>query len=279
MLASPSLKQEMASCTSSPPSGPFSRSDSDATRPPSFPRHLVKDFAWAPGGGVPNYPFGPAEERATRDRLHRTSLLVIELEQQVRDCVDRKRAHDASSRAESYRIAMAHPIKFAPPAAAEPVFQRTPTGEWHAVFEPAAQQEASQRCCTALAPAASEQHAPATQRAAEEEEPVSKKARSIAVSELPAPLKRHDLDAAYLQLPAGAEVAIEASINMWREKRLDLSEVMATVTSFESRSPVLKKALLAHRKLTLSIKVPTTPVECEVATPEQMRELSAMWVM
>jgi hypothetical protein len=178
----------------------------------------------------------------------------MDLQQQFHDCVGRKRAHDASLRAESHRIAMAHPIKFAPPAAVEPVFKRSSSGEWHAVFGTAEQQE------------------PATQHAAEEQETVTKKARTIALEALPAPLKRADLDAAYAQLPAGAEVAIEASINMWREKRLGLSEVMATVKSFESQSPVLARALLP-----LSIKEPTAPIECEVATPEQMRELAALY--
>ena len=268
----------MMSCSSSLPSGPFvGRSGSDAnsmgchaTRSPaSSPSQApssrrVKDFSWAPGGGVPNYPFGSTEERATRDRLHRTSLLFMELQQQVQDCLGRKRAHDARESAESLRIALAHPIK-QPAPVVEPIFKRTRTGEYVAVFETAEEKAASVQ---------EEQQQAATQHAAEEQETVTKKARIIAVSELPAPLKRDDLNAAYEQLPKGAEVAIEASIKMWREKRLDLSELMSTVKSFQHQSPVLKKALRS-----LLISAPSTPVECEVATPQEMRELSAMWGM
>ena len=198
----------------------------------------------------------------------------MELEQQMHACLGRKRAHDARESAESLRIALAHPIKQAAPVV-EPTFKRTRTGEYIAVFETAVEKEASEQ---------EEQQEAATRTASdtatrrssvvEEQETVTKKARIIEASELPAPLKRQDLDAAYEQLPSGAEVAIEASIKMWREKRLDLSEVMDTLKSFQNQSPVLKKALRS-----LSIKAPTTPVECEVATPEQMRELSAMWGM
>mmetsp|Transcript_33343 Transcript_33343/g.76239 ORF Transcript_33343/g.76239 Transcript_33343/m.76239 type:complete len:267 (-) Transcript_33343:252-1052(-) len=255
----------MASCHSSSSSGPLSRSDSDSTW--SSRSSQVKDFSWSPGGGVPNYPFGSAEERATRDRLHRTSLLFMELQQQVHDCVGRKRTHEARESAESYRIAMAHPMKPAAPvpaspAAAEPVFKRMPSGEYVAVFETPAQRTAS---------AEEEQHAAATRHAAEEQETVTKKVRILALSPLPEPIKREDLDAAYAQLPKGAEVAIEGSIKMWREKRLELSELMTTVKSFQNQAPVLKSLL--H---TLGKTVPAFPVECEVATPEQMRVLSAL---
>jgi len=246
----------------------------NATRSPAGSPSLspssrrVKDFVWAPAAGVPNYSFGSAEERATRDRLHRTSLLFMELTQQVRDCVGRKRAHDACEEAESYRIAMAHPMKLAAPvvvaepAATTPVFKRTRTGEYVAVFETAEERTTA---------AAEEQQEAATQHAAEEQATVAKKARIIAISALPAPLNREDLDEAYAQLPKGAEVAIEASIKMWREKRLDLASLMATVKSFAHTSPVLKNAL-AHCS-----SEPTSPVVCEVATPEQMRDLTAMW--
>jgi len=181
----------------------------------------------------------------------------MHLEQQVRDSMSRKRVHDASQSAESYRIAMAHPMKLAAPAAAEPIFKRSRTGEWSAAFEPAA--------------APQEQHEAATTHAAEEQEAVAKKARILALSPLPEPIKREDLDAAYAQLPKGAEVAIEGSIKMWREKRLELSELMTTVKSFQNQAPVLKSLL--H---TLGKTVPAFPVECEVATPEQMRVLSAL---
>jgi hypothetical protein len=231
----------MASCNDSP------------TAPASSP---FLDFDWTPNAGVPNYPFGSAEECATRDRLHRTSLLFMELQQQVRDCVGRKRTHDAREEAESYSIAMAHPIKLAAPAVVEPVLKKTRTGEWHAIFETAAEQAASAEA--------------AAQHATEEKESVAKKARIPELPALPDPLKREDLDAAYAQLPKGADVAMEASIQLWREQRLDLSALMSTVKSFQDQSSVLKRLLSSKPK-------PAPPVECEVATPEQMRELTAMW--
>ena len=159
----------------------------------------------------------------------------MELQQQVRVSLDRKRAHDARESAESHRIAMAHPIKRASPPAAEPVFKRTRTGEWVAVFETTA---------------ASAEEQASTHHPAAGEKTVSKKARIIAAAmpaglkradldagaplpghlgaPLPAPLTRAALDAAYLQLPTGASVAIEASINMWREQRLGRAELMST---------------------------------------------------
>jgi len=79
----------MASCNSFSLSGPVSHLDDsidlDPIASPPCSRVLVNDFAWSPGDGVTNYPFGSEEECATRDRLHRTSLLFIELQQQVYD--------------------------------------------------------------------------------------------------------------------------------------------------------------------------------------------------
>jgi hypothetical protein len=264
------------STNTSPPCGPTVRSEASAivdgmTSPSpvgspginSTPVTRRIEFDWAPGSGVPAYPFGSAEERINRERLHRTTLLFHELEQQVQDCLKRKRAHDAREAAESFRIAMAHPLKAptttnAPatvdaPATVQPVLKRMRTGEWHAVFETADEQ------------AVQEQEA-ATPKAEVVEAIVCGKK---AAARLPLALKHSELEAAYAELPKGAKISIEASLKCWRERRLDLPELLTTFKSFQSQSPVLQRALS-------KVSLGTEAVQCEVATPEQMRELSAL---
>jgi len=258
------------STNTSPPCGPTVRSEASAivdgmTSPSpvgspginSTPVTRRIEFDWAPGAGVPAYPFGSAEERINRERLHRTTLLFQQLEQQVQDCLKRKRAHDAREASESFKIAMAHPLK-APAttyasATAQPVLKRMRTGEWHAVFETAEEQ------------AAQEQEAATPKAEVVEAIACGKKA----AAHLPLALKHSELEAAYAELPKGAKISIEASLKCWRERRLGLPELLTTFKSFQSQSPVLQRALS-------NVSLGTEAVQCEVATPEQMRELSAL---
>ena len=75
----------------------------------------------------------------------------------------------------------------------------------------------------------------ATQHAADEQESLANKARGIALSALPAPLKRADLDTEHAQLPKGAEAAIEASAEMLRGRRHNLSALISTAKSLQGR--------------------------------------------
>ena len=75
----------------------------------------------------------------------------------------------------------------------------------------------------------------ATQHAAEEQENLANKARVIALSALPAPLKRVDPDTEHAQLPKGEEAAIEAGVEKWSGRRHNPSALISTVKTLQSR--------------------------------------------
>lgn len=92
------------------------------------------------------------------------------------------------------------------------------------------------------------------------------KLRAAEVAMLPRPLTRAVLEHAYKELGVGAEQSIEACLQCWRQEKLGTDELLITLKSFASQSTTLQRHLACI--------MPS--VEGEVATVEQMRELTEM---
>ena len=82
--------------------------------------------------------------------------------------------------------------------------------------------------------------------------------------QLPAPLTQVALDVAYTELTKGAGRSLERVFACWRANSLASDDVLASVRSFSGSSATV------HKIFALSVP------ECEVASDEQMRELSRL---
>ena len=86
---------------------------------------------------------------------------------------------------------------------------------------------------------------------------------------LPAFVLATTLEEALHELPRPPRLAVVKSIIAWRMGHLEASWILDVLRSFGASGGAALRSLLAQS--------PISPVECEVATPEQMSELSAMF--
>ena len=193
---------------------------------------------WAPGRGLSTEAVSE-DSRAAFDR--RTSLLFLELQNNVHDALRWRHARDAKARKVSHDIAKRCPLEHDVAAAMV-----------HALTEelPATVKKVEVKVVLSFEEKMKADAAEAKARA---------NARS-----LPEPLTTALLSAAYKEVPSGAEQTIERVIECWRTSKLSAQDVIATVKSFSGSSPVLRKVFSEEEQ------------EGEVASAEQMVELARL---
>ena len=194
---------------------------------------------WTPGRGLLTEA-ASEDSRAAFDR--RTSLLFLELQNNVHEALRWRHARDAKARKVSHNIAKRNPLP-EPAVVAETV---------HAVTEelPATVKKVDVKVLLSFEEKMKADAAEA-------------KARACARS-LPEPLTTALLSAAFKEVPSGAEQTIERVIECWRTNKLSALDVIATVKSFSGSSPVLRKLFAAQEQ------------QGEVASAEQMVELTRL---
>jgi len=191
--------------------------------------------AWYPG-----MDHGPQNEQVKRSKHFNTTMLFLELQAQVKSAIDNKRKHDEKERQISLQIAKEYPIPFKP----SPDFKLS-------LEEAVKAQEPAARKPEMIG----------------DMEYICKKKGHVE-PEFPAPLSAEILAIVRKELHAGAVFSIDTCLKCWREKKMDLEEVLFTIRSFAKNSP----ALLASLEEKVSVPVS----QCEVASAEQMRELSML---
>ena len=195
---------------------------------------------WTPGSGLEHKT--TEDERILFDK--RTSLLFLQLQQDVKDALRWRHTRDAKARNESAEIAQRCPLVFAE----EPASTHTKD-----------EVEEAPTPVKRVSILSFEEKMKADALAA--------KARAEAAKALPAPLTQVALDEAYKQLPAGADQTIESVINCWRNNKLSADDVLSTVKSFSGSSVVLQEMFFTSSSV---------DGEGEVASDEQMRELARL---
>ena len=196
---------------------------------------------WRPGAGMSHSPSDQPEEKMRKNKLQRTSLLFMELQQQVKDALRLRHDRDAREIKLSAEIAARHPIVLAD---GEPAHARDEV-----------------ECDVQLVSASFEEKMKA--------DALEARSRMERAQSLPAPLTHAVLNEAYKQMPGGAEASIEKCIKCWRENKMGPTDLLATVKAFSRSSAALQK-LFAEATVEVGQDLG------QVATPEQMRELKGL---